>query len=968
MLKIQLILFLVVAPLLILRAQHPYSYSLNEENGLPSNETYCLRQDSMGYIWMGCNAGLYRYNGVTYKSYSNPAMNSKAISGLRFDQAGKIWCYNFTGQIFFVRNDSLILFKDYSKICKTYPRFAFDKNGNVWVTADEVIEVLTREGKLVQSFNKLKNNKGIPISWGEIECNERGVLFVHAINGGLWQIKGNNPGELELISDTTQSNLINNRGAFRFLRKHLYFINEINPDRKYILWKVDENKLQFTAEIKLPQSNDIIYSICLNHRNEILLLTSDGVFPADNRYNFLEKQKFFANEKISDLLIDREGSYWFSSLQNGIMVIPSIDLNILNSKNSTIPDDNISTLKFISPSELILGTYKGELYRFLTKNGNTQLYMNNGNSIYRHVRKIKNYRGITYIARGAFSIFNQNKERFFRIWNARDFDFMNDSIYLVLSDQVVRVYRNEMSENPPYNVIRPKGGSAIFCDTVSQVVYFACNDGFFRFQSGHTTEIKFKSKPVYASSLQAINGKLWIATISDGVFVYNLTTGQTEENLTVQNGLCSNTIRTMQVTTKGVWLITEKCLAYYDNNAKLHTYGFAEGLLAKQINAIDVVNDTAWIATNKGLIRMPVTMQSENTIKPGVSITGFLVNDTPYPLFYSTKLSWNHHDIQLSFEGIALRSRGNFQYKYRLIGNDTVWAYALPGNNSVRYNNLTPGKYRFEVMCINEDGLAGPPATFSFEIAKPYWQQWWFGVISVFFIGGITLLIFNLRIKLLKRRADEQNKLILSQLTALKAQMNPHFMYNTLNSIQDLIVQQDIKSTNYYLSQFGSLMRKVLDASGNEQILLSEEIEILHLYLALEKLRFGDQFNYRVILQDTLDKERVHIPSMIIQPFVENAIKHGLLHKHGEKQLTIRFSLEHEVLICSITDNGIGREKAAEIKARAQRTHRSFATEATEKRLALINNTRTRKIKLEIKDLNPGTTSTGTEVIITIPV
>jgi len=968
MLKIRLILFLLVAPLFILRAQHPYFYSLNEENGLPSNETYCLRQDSMGYIWMGCNAGLYRYNGVTYKSYANPAMNSKAISGLRFDQTGKIWCYNFTGQIFFVRNDSLILFKDYSKICKTYPRFTFDKKGNIWVTADEVIEVLTANGKLVHSFNKLKNNEGIPISWGEIECNEQGVLFIHATNGGLWQVKSDNPKKLTHISDTTEDKIINNQGAFRFLKKQLYFINEINPDRKYILLKVDENKLQFTAEIKLPRSNDIIYSIGFNHRNGILLLTSDGVLPANNRYHFLDKQKFFANEKISDLLIDREGSYWFSSLQNGIMVIPSIDLSIFSSKNSAIPDDNISTLKFITQTELILGTYKGELYHFRTKNGSTQLYMNKGNSIFRHVRKIKNYGGATYIARGAFSILDQNKERFFRIWSARDFDFMNDSIYMVLSDRVVRVCRYETKESPSVTLIRPKGGSAIFCDTVSKVVYFACNDGFFRFQSGHINEIKFKGKPVYASSLQSVNGKLWIATISDGVFIYNLTTGQTEQNLTIQNGLCSNTIRNMQATTAGVWLITEKCLAYYDNHAKLHTFGFAEGLLAKQINAIDIVNDTVWIATNKGLIRMPVTMQSENNIKPGISITGFLVNDIPYPLTHSTALSWNHHDIQLSFEGIALRSRGNFQYKYRLIGNDTVWVYVLPGNNNVRYNNLAPGKYRFEVMCINEDGMAGFPATFSFEIAKPYWQQWWFGAIAVFFIGGMTLLIFNLRIKLLKRRADEQNKLILSQLTALKAQMNPHFMYNTLNSIQDLIVQQDIKSTNYYLSQFGSLMRKVLDASGNEQILLSEEIEILHLYLALEKLRFGEQFNYRVILQDTLDKERVYIPSMIIQPFVENAIKHGLLHKHGEKQLTIRFSLEHEVLICSITDNGIGREKAAEIKARAQRTHRSFATEATEKRLALINNTRTKKIKLEIKDLNQITSSTGTEVIITIPV
>ena len=162
----------------------------------------------------------------------------------------------------------------------------------------------------------------------------------------------------------------------------------------------------------------------------------------------------------------------------------------------------------------------------------------------------------------------------------------------------------------------------------------------------------------------------------------------------------------------------------------------------------------------------------------------------------------------------------------------------------------------------------------------------------------IVYLIFHWRIGFLKRRAEIQNQLILSQLTALKAQMNPHFMYNTLNSIQDLIVQHDIKSTNYYLSQFGSLMRKVLDASGSEQILLTEEVEILTLYLNLEKLRFGEQFSFEIRVDEQLDLEMMRIPSIVIQPFVENAIKHGLLHKNGEKKLLIYFSMTNNSVVC----------------------------------------------------------------------
>jgi ligand-binding sensor domain-containing protein/two-component sensor histidine kinase len=945
------------------KAQHPYYYSLNEENGWPSNETYRLAQDSAGYIWIGCSAGLYRYNGISYKAYTNSTMNSKAISGLRFDRKGQLWCYNFTGQIFCVKNNSLHLFKDYSKVCKSYPRFTFDQSGNIWITADYLIEVYNPNGQLIHVFNKKTDSRNQPIMWLETECDRQGNVFIHSATSKLWVWKS---GKLKLISNSESEKSINNRGIFRFINNELFLIIEINPARKYQLWKMDPGGVSLSRELKLTHPNDLIYSITSVPANGVFTLSSTGVIRMNNAYELIGHKPIFPEEKISDMLIDREGSYWFSSLQNGVMVIPSIDLNIYNNSNSLLKDDNISTLKKSGTNEIILGTYKGDLFRLNSITGKINPYLKSSSPVYRHVRKIKQYRGNTYIARGAFNIDEKNKERLFRLWNARDFDFMNDSVYLALSDQVVSTSIYNTSENPASTTIRLKGGSAIICDTFQRCVYFACNDGVFRYKNGKLTEIRYHNKSVYASSLQIHRQQLWIGTISDGILLYNLNSQQIEKNLTDKDVLCSNNIRGLYKKEDDMWVIMEKCLLRINSSTR-QLYSLAEGLLPKQINAIEITGDTLWIAANNGLIKMPVNMAWANTVRPSVRIVQLMVNEQKQSDIDSLSLAWNQNNLLISFEGVALRSRGNFMYQYRLIPNDTGHTLTESGNTTVRYNSLAPGNYTFEVVCINEDGVASMPAYLHFTINQPYWQLWWFYLLVAATACTIVYLIFNWRIGFLKRRAEIQNQLILSQLTALKAQMNPHFMYNTLNSIQDLIVQHDIKSTNYYLSQFGSLMRKVLDASGSEQILLTEEVEILTLYLNLEKLRFGEQFTFEIRVDEQLDLEMMRIPSIVIQPFVENAIKHGLLHKNGEKKLSIHFSMNNNSLVCKILDNGVGRTKAAEIKARARISHRSFATEATQKRLELLNNTRKNKIHLNITDLEDNGKPTGTCVVIEIP-
>lgn len=184
--------------------------------------------------------------------------------------------------------------------------------------------------------------------------------------------------------------------------------------------------------------------------------------------------------------------------------------------------------------------------------------------------------------------------------------------------------------------------------------------------------------------------------------------------------------------------------------------------------------------------------------------------------------------------------------------------------------------------------------------------------------------------------------------------MNPHFMFNALNSIQDLVLQQDTANAQLYLGKFSELTRKVLEVSGVEFVSLQQEVDMLSLYLELEKLRFGDELKYTLTVSDTIKADEQKLPGMIIQPFVENALKHGLLHKTGEKQLLISFSQNVTSLVCVIDDNGIGRKASAEINARKKK-HKSFATNATAERLHLLNEYYGLKIDWHITDKLAGT-------------
>ncbi|NJK85186.1 MAG: histidine kinase [Bacteroidales bacterium] len=301
-------------------------------------------------------------------------------------------------------------------------------------------------------------------------------------------------------------------------------------------------------------------------------------------------------------------------------------------------------------------------------------------------------------------------------------------------------------------------------------------------------------------------------------------------------------------------------------------------------------------------------------------------------------------------------------------GFNSEWSPALK-QREITFTNLPPGKYIFKVTACNENNLwNNQPASFTFQITPPLWQELWFKILAILVLIGFIWFIFSLRIRQIKtknrivrEKLEMEKNIIHLEQEAARLQMNPHFIFNSLNSIQGFISINDAVQAKNYLSKFAKLMRLILENSREEFIPLQNEVDILRNYLELEKLSASHSFDFLIGISEEIDASHIMIPPMMIQPFVENAIIHGVKKKEGKGRIQIHFSLKGErVLLCEVTDDGVGRERSIS----ANKTHKSTGIAVTRQRLEQYKIQTGVNTGIEIIDLKD---PCGTTVLLLLP-
>jgi len=283
------------------------------------------------------------------------------------------------------------------------------------------------------------------------------------------------------------------------------------------------------------------------------------------------------------------------------------------------------------------------------------------------------------------------------------------------------------------------------------------------------------------------------------------------------------------------------------------------------------------------------------------------------------------------------------------------------------YTNVPPGHYRFFVEASNSDGVWNRNGLAVDLVVEPaFWQTLWFSGGVLLLAAGLIVAIVKGRIRRIRRQTTLERKMVEYQLKALRAQMNPHFIFNSLNSILLFMLDHDIDAANRYLTKFARLMRSTLEHSKSEAVPLTEELEALRCYIELEALRLDNAFTCTIEVAPEIDIDAVMLPPMLIQPYVENAIKHGLMPAGLGGRLAIDFRLEEEWIVCSITDNGVGRD--GKNRVTQSHSHRSRGMAVTKERLDVLSLLSRQCYGLEIIDLTGEEgSSLGTQVNIRIP-
>ncbi len=398
------------------------------------------------------------------------------------------------------------------------------------------------------------------------------------------------------------------------------------------------------------------------------------------------------------------------------------------------------------------------------------------------------------------------------------------------------------------------------------------------------------------------------------------------------------------------WVATNQGVNQIDlqNFSKVYAIGKYEGLPSTEVKDLTKSNGKIVVATSKGLaIFEDSTNFAQVEVKLHLDRVKIQEQDTLIRQQYDLKHRQNN--IKIEFTGVTFRHSEEIRYEYQMTGIDEDWVSTRLG--VAQYPSLPSGNYTFRLRAKTTNTDWSKERSISFNVSKAYWEEWWFYLGVVLLSGVLGAVFIQAIIEDYQRRNAIEEKLKNSQLIALRARMNPHFLFNALNSIQELILRNDKRTANRYLAQFSRLMRNILNMSDQDEVSLQTEIESLELYLSLEALRFEKDFEYDFDIGKGINTEQIKIPSMLIQPYVENAIIHGLMHRRGLKKMRIGLRWEKPYLVIVVEDNGVGRKRAKEIRIRNGRPHPSTGMGLTKNRLDLLNSTYQDHLSLRIEDL-----------------
>jgi ligand-binding sensor domain-containing protein/anti-sigma regulatory factor (Ser/Thr protein kinase) len=937
--------------------QEPYYTVINKAKGLPSNSVYEIFQDSHGFIWIAGDEGLTRYDGYEFKTYKSARQTSRAGNGIAEDKYGRIWYKNFDGYLYYVENDTLKALEQHLTKGKA-------ANGII----DDRLLVKSQNGIDFFDLATLKILKTIPFdnSYSTGDLNYKGHYY--SVQEDAVTVFSAN-GHIENFKIKTNGTPYPSGNGIIIVHCDAY--------------KTTCAEILNGKEVARPIAEDIHFVQGATYENGMhWFLTSEGMWGYDSSWVITNGGKpYFPTRNISCIMKDYEGNYWIGTLDEGILFVPD-----LNTKLISAPNFQPNVLNYIN-GKLYAGTKNNKVFEYEKEKGiytlrfevgqKHQVYCVAGNTVNKrfyiasrelyitdaHFKLIKSYPG------GIKDIMNIDHKYAAYVSTGA-------SGLIKLTDSGSSIWDNSFNASPrlAYDSIfsdfaKARGrGRSITYDAAANTIYMATSVGIIKASPQSIEEVKQNGASIYARKLDFFNNNLYILTQQNMLFI--LKNGQLQQ----WHPAIDEEPLLLRKTATNLYLVTTAGISYLDTaTGNFPLLKLRIGMRSEEINDMEEIDNKLMIATDKGALLIDRYDTPAHSLPPTFRINTILVNGRKHSLNDIHTLSYKQTDIDVRYSILAFSTGNIYLLQYSINGGK--WQSTESATRSLKLASLAPGKYNISFRLVSTNGQVYYQQPVLFSIRKPFWMLWWFWGLCFIVLAAAGYAYYKWQTSILRKKnaltiekVELEKNLRNSMLTAIRAQMNPHFFYNALNTIQSFIFSDDKRNASTYLVKMSRLTRLILEMSEKEAITLDEEVEALKLYLELEQIRFGNDFKYEINVAANIDSEMVKIPSMIVQPYVENAIKHGLLHKQGLKKLVVDFSRVNSTLCATIDDNGVGRERAAEIKQPMKEKHQPFSTDANSKRIALLNRERDKSIGviyLDKKDDND--TPQGTTVIISIP-
>lgn len=936
-----------------------YSYArYDTKEGLASSVVYHAVRDHDGFMWFATETGLSRFDGTQFRNFTiADGLPDNEILKLYVDSKNRIWmmpfrntvCYYFKGKIYTADNDPLL-----RAITLNSPitAIAEDSSGNLMLLENfggayilkpdgSYLSIPRIMGEIFRGHTIGLNRKGnFVIVGGYVGI---GFIMVEFINGI--------PGIVEDLNAFTPNNV-----NTVVLRPELRIVRQ---DRRLVITTNDT--------VRYIQMPDNFVGITMLADSMLAINTTSG----SHIYNLHELRvidTFAKGKHISSVVADHEGNWWFCTLGQGIYRLISPAFQTFTLLDKTKPSGVYSITQY--DSVLLLGS---DEFRIFSMDRRTQkiskVYDEPDPSRITVILKMDPH-NMVIGADNALLHDSYGKKKIIISSLAVKSIYANDGHLLVASH--IGVYKMSF---PSFKIIDTvwKTRSSWAWEHNNKIYIGTVNGLYERDSAGNTTYLG-KISPIFSRRITAMadgkDGILWIGTYGEGVI--GMKNGKVATIISTAEGLSSNNCRALFVDGSKLWVGTENGLnrVVIASRPVITKFTTADGLASDIINVIYADKSALYVGTAAGITSFneeEVSQQSTCRLR----ITGIAAGN--FTVAYDTAnfiLPSNKRRIRFDFAGISYKSGGDITFHYRLSGLSNEWQTTR--SSYLDYPSLPSGAYRFECYAVNKFGIKSNTLSIPFEVEKLLWEKWWFRILAGLALVAVVWLFISIRVRIIRERAQEalkkDKRITELEQMALKAQMNPHFIFNSLNSIQQYIIENDFEGVNNFISGFASLIRQTLEVSSKAKISIEDELKYISTYLQLEKMRTENKFTFQIKVSDDIVPSDYFIPPLILQPCLENSIRHGIRYrKDNNGKIIVNIFKDSTWLYCTVEDNGVGRKKAEEYKGQRHIEYQSKGMKLTISRIEMIGNSHL-KPSVSWEDIidEDGKVS-GTRVIIRFP-